>query len=289
LDSAAGYAGWVFELNAKKWSAVPRSPIAPPRGAIDPITAKFVGDEVIVWGADDGKTQGAVLDTRTLEWRALPNAPIAPRYRRAAGVVGSRLLVWGGYGPAPGLKTGPLDDGAVYDASTNRWSAMPAIPVEGLRSHCAGAVANHRFVVIGRRLGEPSRPKGAVFDPETGQWDVLPDPPFEVGVDAACAATADRLVVWSGKSGGHGLLATGACYDFWTRKWQKLPESPIAPRMLAFSRLDGTRLTVWGGWLEMGHPATFLRDGAAYDFERKSWEKLPHLPGETPYAMHPGW
>lgn len=279
-----GYGGWLFDLDTEKWSQVPASPIVRRRGGMDPITAAFVGDELIVWGAD-GDTQGAALNTRAMKWRPLPNAPVVPRFRCLAGVVGSKLLVWGGYGPIDPRRTGPLEDGAVYDASENTWTKMPAPPVQGTRYGCAGVVANGRLVIVGGRAA------GMAFDPAAGGWDTIPDAPFDV-VNAAVAAGADRLVVWSGspgKGGGGGPTPEGAAYDFWTRKWQKLPEAPIPPRMLAFARCHGTRLTVWGGWLSSGHPATFLTDAATYDFETCAWEKVLPVPAETPYAMHPGW
>jgi hypothetical protein len=286
------YGGWLLDLDTGKWSGVPASPIVRPRGALDPIAAVFVGDELIVWGADDGDTQGAALDTRTLKWRALPNAPVVPRYRCLAGVVGSKLMVWGGYGPVGRGRSGPLEDGAVYNASENTWAKMPAAPVHGIRYGCAGVVANGRLVIVGGRGGDQFRRTGMAFDPAAGTWDTIADAPVDVGVNAAVAANADRLVVWSGSPGkgaGGGATAEGAAYDFRTRRWQKLPEAPIPPRMLAFARCHGTRLTVWGGWLSSGHPATFLTDGATYDFETGAWEKTPRLPAETPYAMHPGW
>src|SRR4051812_49809584 len=44
------YGGWLFDLDAEKWSQVAASPIVRGRGGLDPITAAFVGDELIVWG-----------------------------------------------------------------------------------------------------------------------------------------------------------------------------------------------------------------------------------------------
>ena len=286
VDPGTGYGGWLFDLHAEKWTTIPPSPIAPPRGSMDPIAAAFVGHELVVWGADDGDVQGAALDTKALTWRPVAKAPVPPRYRCVTAVAGTKLLVWGGYGPWDERRSGPLDSGAVYDAPTDTWTKMPPAPVEGAPSWSAGAESNGRLVVVGYWPG--GRQGAMVFDPAAGKWEALPDVPFAAGSYSSCAADKDRLFVWSGNPpGARGATAEGAVYEFAKRKWQKLPEAPIEPRVLAFARVQGPAVTFWGGWLSS--PTEFMMDGATYDAASRTWKAIARLPGDAPYEMHPGW
>lgn len=286
LDPAAGYGGWLFDLHAEKWSTIPQSPIAPPRGNMDPVAAAFVGGELVVWGAE-ADIQGAALDTRTLKWRPIANAPVVPRRRCVTAVVGTKLLVWGGYGRLNERMTGPLDDGAVYDAASDTWAKLPPPPVEGPRYGPAAAESNGRLVLFGGR-GRAGVPfGGAVYDVAAGACDTLPDAPLDIGVNGACAADKERLFVWSGSSVAGGGAPGGMVYDFRTRKWSKLPEAPIPPRLLSFARVHGSSLTVWGGWVST--PPAFMMDGATYDALTGTWDEIATLPGDVPYEMHPGW
>ena len=289
LDPGAGYAGWLFDLDARRWTKVPPSPIAAPQGIMDPIAAAFVGSELVVWGAMNGDVQGAVLDTQALRWRPVARAPVVPRYRCVTAVLGSRLMVWGGYGPLGPRRIGPQEDGAIYDASNDAWTRLPPPPVPGHRYGCAAGVIGGRFVVFGGTIGGHAARGGMTFDPATGKWDVIPDAPAHVGAMAACAAAGDRLFVWSGTpdGGGGGATAEGAVYDLRTRRWTKLPEAPIPPRLLGFARLDEHGATVWGGW--ESSPEAFLMDGARYDFDKQAWRAIAPLPADVPKEMHPGW
>ena len=288
-----GYGGWLFDLHTEKWSPVPRSPVDQPRVNPNLAAVAFVGRELVAWGHIGADPEGAVLDTATMKWRPMPQAPVGPRYRCLKGVVGTKLIVWGGYGPQVPRgergPSGPLNDGAVYDVATDKWVKMAASP-EPFAYGAAGVVWNGRFVVLGGRTDRTFSATPLLFDPRADKWEALEPMPIKVGINAACAAVGDRLVVWSGSTvGSDGPTAGGAAYDFWTRQWQPLPEAPVAPRLLAFANGAGARVTFWGGWSSARGRNTFHPDGATYDFEMQTWKPIPDLPGNVPMAMHPGW
>src|SRR4051812_554959 len=133
LDPMRGCSGWLFDLHTEKWTGIPRSPVLPPGGMVTPTTAAFVGERLVVWGRidqdpNDDAAQGAVLDTKTMTWTPMAKAPVVPRYRCVTAVVGSRLLLWGGYGPTGPNRIGPLADGAVYDVDKDAWDKIPDPP-----------------------------------------------------------------------------------------------------------------------------------------------------------------
>lgn len=293
LDPMRGCTGWLLDLHTETWTAIPKSPLPDPRGHMDSIAAAFVGDRLVVWGrivpgAADDVPLGAVLDTKTMTWRPVAKAPIVPRYRCVTAVIGDRLLLWGGYGPLAPNRTGPLDDGAVYDVAKDTWEKMPDSPVPGHRYGCTAQVWNGRMVLFGGRGIGAQIDEGVIYDPEARTWEKMKAPPVGVGVQAAAAVQGDRLFVWSGSgAGGRGLSSEGAAYDLRAQKWEQLPAAPIPPRLLPFARAHAAGVTVWGGWLSRG--PEFLTDGATYDFDQRRWQPIPAMPGEVPYELHPGW
>ena len=293
-----GYGGWLFDLHTQKWTAIPISPISPPGGNKDPRTCAIVDDKVVVWGITTGPTNGAVLDTKTMKWKPMAEAPVAPRYRAAAGVIGTKLLVWGGYGPLnhPNPRpSGPLTDGAVYDVARDTWQRMPDPPVPMPTYGYVSAVWKDRLVLFGGHAGKVVTRSGLTYDPAANSWEAMPQSPLDVGVQSACAVNKDKLFLWSGNSmasaaaGRSGHTRDAIAYDFKTREWKKLPEPPIGPRSLAYARAHGTKLTVWGGWDSSASPAKSFTDGATYDMDQGVWQKIPDVPGKTPYSLHPGW
>ena len=288
LDPEEGYGGWLFDLHSHAWTKIPPSPIGRPPGIMDPIAVVFVGGQLVVWGAMGGDPQGAVLDTATMKWQPSAKAPVVPRYRCVTAVLGSKVMVWGGYGPLGPRRIGPQVDGAVYDVATDTWAKLPAPPVAGHRYGCAAVTTRGRFVIVGGLIDGKVASSGMAFDPAAGKWEIIPPAPVPVGAHPACAADDDRLFLWSGTGPeGSGTSRGGAVYDFWTRKWTTLPEAPIPPRLLAFTRIDAHGATVWGGW--DSDPMTSRTDGARFDFDKRAWQALPPMPHDIPEELHPGW
>jgi hypothetical protein len=304
LDPWQQYSGWLFDLHTQRWTPIPVSPIAGPTNHVDPITVAFLEGRLLVWGLTKGPPHGAALDTEAMRWKPIADAPINLRVRALARAAGDKLYVWSGFGPGSPLNNGgfgPQNDGAVYDATRDQWKRLPEPKAQiGLYGQAA-ALRGDRFIVFGGRAPGGQRPMGAVvrsgiiFDPADVSWDLIPDSPFDIAIMPACAAAGDELFIWSGQSaaaevaGASKLCTEAAVYNFVTRKWERLPEAPLKPRSLSFTKGSGRTVTVWGGWDSSANPAKFHRDAATFDLEKRVWRRIPDLPGDVPYALHPGW
>ena len=298
LDPLQQYGGWLFDLHTQKWEPIPPSPIGGPTAFRDPITVAFIDRQLLVWGLTSANVNGAVLDTTKMQWKPMAPAPVPTRVRAASAVINQNLLVLGGYGhfdPNNPRRFGPCLDGAVYDLAKDVWEKMPAPPLPMTSYGYVSCAGNGRFFLVGGRTGKQISRGGAAFDPVNKTWEVIPDTPFEVGHQSACAFHKDKLFLWSGASpaaaaAGKTIYSTDfAVYDFATQKWQKLPEAPMQPRLLAFAKIQQDQLIIWGGWVSGNQGGEFSTEAASYDVAKGVWQKLPDLPGKTPYALHPGW
>ncbi|MHC4405009.1 MAG: Kelch repeat-containing protein [Planctomycetota bacterium] len=282
-----GSGGWLFDRASSRWTQIPPPPAAGGRTtwATKPTTFTFVDHRIILWSG----SHRVVFNTLTREWSAIPDAPIANRHRAHCGVIGKKLLVWGGYGPITPRRGGPLQDGAVFDLDRNSWENMPTAPIPFVYG-MADVTWRGRLVVVGGTIKGTVKRGGAMYAPDSRSWEIIPDAPFDIGAHAAHALSGDQLFLWSGTDMG----GRGAIYDFRTRQWSRVPEAPISQRQLAFACAVGQKVFVWGGWDPWNnHPDASgdqsLQDGAAYDMTRGSWEMIPRMPGGVPYALHPGW
>jgi hypothetical protein len=284
----ARYGGWIFDRKKHTWAKVPASPIAGPTGVRDPIVAAFVGRKLFVWGLSRGDVHGAVYDVARKRWDRIPEAPVALRYRCLHGVIGDKVLVWGGYGAIAagggvivGAENNQLQDGAVYDVTKKKWEKMPRAPIP-YRYGMSAAVWQDRLVLFGGSKGQD----GATYDPKKKRWEKIPPAPRSSWALSACAAGKDQLLVWSWN---RGAKPGGAVYDFRAKKWEKLPQAPIPGRPLAQASIVGQRAFVWSGWNPDNSARRSLRDGAVFDLKEREWKELPPAPGDTPMALHPGW
>ncbi|MCI0457150.1 MAG: hypothetical protein L0Z62_09240, partial [Gemmataceae bacterium] len=286
LNRGRKFSGWLLDLQSHKWKELPESPVGAKPTWISGGVAAVVDHRLIVWGDTKIAPYGAVLDTVTLKWSAIPDGPVAPRKRCPHAVIGKKLFVWGGYGPGFDPKEpdarGPLSDGAVYDLERKEWDDMPRAPIQ-FKYGIAWGVWRDRFVLVG---GKGQRGGAIYYDSPKRSWEKIPDAPFDVGINSACAISGDRLFVWSG---AQKAAPNGAVYDFRKREWKKIAQAPIPPRQLAFAHAVGNRVVVWGGWVSDRDPGRFLRDGAIYDLDKGTWQKIPDLPGDVPFSLHPGW
>jgi hypothetical protein len=292
LERERNYAGWFLDFATGKWHAIPASPITPDKHNLDRTQTAMMGSRLVVWGYFEDGPQGAVYDLDTQSWSVISDAPITPRYRAETTSIGSRMFIWFGYGQqAPPRKgSGPLFDGAIYDAASNLWEKIPepALNVAGYGRPCVEW--NGRLVVVGDGRNAASRVGGAIYDPEAKTWETIAGSPGDLGVQSACAISQDRLFVWSGRTAGRNapLTSKGAVYDFTTRRWKTIATAPIEPRLLAFAQAVGSKVIVWGGWLS-NPTERFVRSGAMYDLESDTWEAIPDLPTSVPKTLHPGW
>jgi hypothetical protein len=294
LDPSRRYSGWLFRAKNAEWKEIPESPIQGPNRTWDPIQVAATANSVFVWGLSLGPPHGALLDTRTMKWEEIPEAPIALRYRARQAVIGTKVIVWGGY---PKF----LKDGAIFDLERKVWEKLPEAPIP-YWTNMVSAAWNGKFVVFGGRdprlPGRGSR-NGAIYDVTNHRWERITEAPLDIGIMSACTVVGDTLFLWAGQAGPTELASRGmptpdgAVYDLVNKKWRQIKPAPIPPRSLSFAcPLGKDCVAVWGGWSEANDrskQAHFHRDGAIYNLTTDTWSRLPDLPAEIPYGLHPGW
>ena len=191
---------------------------------------------------------------------------------RAGGVFvwdGSGVVLWSGaaYDKAGHLQS-TTSDGALYDATTDRWRVIDNAPISGRRS--AKAVWTGSRVVIWGGVDDQGRGlrDGALFDPSSGTWTNMADAPKDVSATGSAAVwTGTEMLVWGGPGG-----SKGAAFDPKTDQWRLLPDAPIASRSIDNATWTESEMVVWSDG-----------DGAAYNPVIDKWRKMslsPLQPGQ---------
>jgi len=229
----------------KTWTTIPTSPLAPRSGH----AAAWTGTEMIVWGGGDSSkvfADGARYSGSN--WTLLPAAPIAARSSHVLFWTGSRIVIWGGRDAAGTL----LDDGALFDPTSNTWSTVPASGKGGRRLPAAAVTSTHLFVFGG--IADPAPMDGMILS-LTGApaWSSIPAPPEAIFAAAGGVgwAQGDALSVWSGAT-KDGFTNKGAVFNRATSTWSAMDvaKAPDA-RLYSVATWAGSCAFVWGG---VGNP-----------------------------------
>jgi hypothetical protein len=290
LVSSKRFTGEYFDRENRTWHLIGQSPLGNQLGGMRG-TAVTVGTKVVVFADTTSPPRGAVYDTQTRNWRVIAEAPIVPRLRCARVVIGHNVLYWGGYGggfdPTQRDASGPLTDGASYNLQSDEWVMLPESPVKfDKRMYGMGwAVWDGKLVVVGGRENR----LGMIYDPKAQSWQLTTEAPFPVACNSACAVVGDSLFLWSG---GDPLDGRGVLYDFRAKIWKETARAPITGRYLPFAQSCGSKVIVWGGWITskaVANGVSFVSSGASYDVLLDTWDRIPDMPGEVPYELHPGW
>ncbi len=207
----------------------------------------------------------AALAAATASWTAGTPLP-EPRTEVAAAVLGSRIVVVGGF-LANGGNSRRVD---AYDPKRDAWARLPDLPVSV--DHAAAASWRGRVVVVGG-YGADREPLRAAFLFDGRGWRRLPPPP-EARAAAAAAATADGRIWVVGGRTRSGLATRALSLDLRTLRWRRVP-GPRPREHLAATALAG-RVYALGGRLA-GYD-TNLATVQAYDPRANRWSRLPDLP-----------
>ncbi len=197
---------------------------------------------------------------------------------------GSKLMIWGGYGLSPSVKT----DGAIYDLASDTWAMMPAAPSAmsaGRRNAMAVWTGSKMLVFGGRDSSSTAYKDGVIFDPAgasgAGSWTSMSTSPLSARFWSAAvwSTTTSELLVWGGCTSGSSLscssvTADGAAYNPATDTWTAIPAAPIAGRADPAFAWNGTEMIILGG----RNVSVGLVDGARYDPLVKSWVKFSDPP-----------
>ncbi|MGI8684953.1 MAG: Kelch repeat-containing protein [Acidimicrobiales bacterium] len=211
----------------------------------------------------------------TAPWTKLSQSPLSPRWGHAAVWTGDAMVVWGGNDQ----NAQTLEDGAVYDPATDRWTSMAPAPT-GLFAPTA-VWTGTRALFWGAREGQGETADaagvGALYDPVADTWKLISPTPLR-SVGQTVVWTGDALLVWGG-SIGESPVADGAAYHPDTDTWTTMARAPIPARFDHTAVWTGDRMIVWGGFAGEESPSrSAFADGAAYDPGTDSWAALPAAP-----------
>ena len=237
--------------------------------------AVWTGSRMIVWGGLDYNNSvyvnsGARYDPITDTWSSISsfNAP-SPRSQHVAVWTGSRMIVWGGSGPAVYHSTGGR-----YDPSTDSWQTTSLGNVPSARTAHTAVWTGSRMIVWGG-IGNSGRPsEGGIYDPVTNLWVLTATagaPAPRTGHTAIWTGT--RMIVWGGWGGGPGLFDDGYSYDVSANVWTRISEDS-APEARNFPTAvwAGNRMIVWGG---TNFGGSYLNTGGYYDPFADAWLSTP--------------
>jgi N-acetylneuraminic acid mutarotase len=269
---------------------------APPRGEIDE-----EGEIPPAQGFDDvpddpdevayGRASSGLVSTTPWGFRSMASFAVTgddPPVMYASTAAGRRLFLWGGMVWDQRYWEGTISQpsavastrGYLYDVATNIWSKLPSV---ALSPHIgtAHAVWTGKRVYLWAPSNSTAPAEGASYTPDTGSWYKLPPPPsrMQSGTEMVWSQPPDgpgRLLFWGASTCGT-VNGTGMRYRPSTHTWSWMKKSPLETRQGHRMIWTGTRMIVWGGH-RCGQQGQALSDGASYDPQTNTWQKLTAAP-----------
>jgi N-acetylneuraminic acid mutarotase len=178
---------------------------------------------------------------------------------------GSSMVVWGGYGGAPG----DLAGGAVYDPAGDSWTATATTGAPAARDSHTAVWTGTKMIVWGGWAANVALDTGGVYDPATDTWTATstagaPSP----RVWHTAVWTGSKMIVWGGMNlATHTYLDTGGIYDPATDTWTPVSTAGApAARRFHSAVWTGSKMIVWGG---IG--ADMYETGGIYDPATNTW------------------
>jgi N-acetylneuraminic acid mutarotase len=150
--------GAAYDPASDTWRRLPAAPV----DLVAIATYGWTGSELVIWGGrprngPEGTgpvAAGAAYDPAKNSWRRLAGSPLAPRLLAAYAAGDGALLVWGG---SDGEFTKQYADGALYDATTDSWSPLPALAGTGRDRGPRAVWTGDRFLLLtGRGNTKPT-------------------------------------------------------------------------------------------------------------------------------------
>lgn len=243
------------------WGELPAGPAVGRSGHV----AAWTGSEMLVWGGtrdSEDRADGAAFDPVATTWRVIGQSPLLPRTDAVGVWTGDRLLVWGGVQKVSGRVPRALDDGALYDPTTDEWEAMADFPLSP-RQYASITWTGHHLLVWGgiSDLGQDPTElaDGARFDPGSNTWSTMPVGPLAPRFHAPAVWTGSEMLVWRGgvrdaEFQGEAWFSEpttdGAAYDPTTDTWRDLdvPDKlHELPQVEVTSAWSGAEVVAWTG------------------------------------------
>ena len=217
MQSSPIMAGF-FDYDSGTWEYTRGAPV--PGRSLESVI--WTGDQLMVWGGWNGMRElgdGAVW-TQDRGWTQMADSPLAARNGFASAWTGDRLLIWGGgAGDAEsGEEELVFSDGAAYDPANDRWTPLPAAPLEA-RQEPSALWTGEDWVVFGG--GGAARPvKG-------GKEPVERRPkPTEHCDGGTCTSTVEGSITVESQSIDGEQFLDGARYDPATDRWSPVANPP---------------------------------------------------------------
>lgn len=213
--------------------------------------------DVVVTNPDAGAgTLSNGFTYLTQAWTAMASSGLSARQGHSAVWTGSEMIVWGGTTTGSGY----LNDGAVYNPSTNSWSAVNGTGAPDIRSgHTAVWTGSTMIVWGGVKPGMPPYTvnTGGIYDPVALTWAATSTagncPVARTYHTAVWATNVGKMIVWGGGSDPStpAPLSSGAVYTPPSRltagdTWAATEAGPMG-RLYHTAVWTGSEMIVWGG------------------------------------------
>lgn len=170
----------------------------------------------------------------------------------------------------------PLILAAIAFAQTSSWETVePKGPPHKRHEHAFVKVKDYFYALGGRRIQPVD-----IYDPETKRWSLGKEPPVELHHFQALAHEGKVLVAgaFTGPYPGEKPIANFYYYDPEKDVWEVGPKIPKSRRRgSAGAFLKGGKLYLICGLID-GHRSGWVPWFDEYDFETKTWRKLPDAP-----------
>lgn len=206
---------------------------------LDNATGTLIGDVAyIVGGNADGKPSCRLftlnLDNMKDGWCELTPMPSRPRVQPVCATIGHKLYLWGGFCPADSIGDAHTHtDGLCYDPSSDEWTPLPDIIVDGdtltLSGGAACAIDEYHIAATG------GVNKDIFTDAISGRYRLINKSDYMLQ-EPAWYRFNDRLII----------------YDTRTSEWQCIARDPAFARAGATLTSHNGTLFYVGGELKPG-------------------------------------
>jgi N-acetylneuraminic acid mutarotase len=217
-----------------------------------------------------------VYDAATNTWSTGPSLPGPAVENPAAAVLNGKLYVFGG---STDPFSGAVTNAAVFDPSTNAWTALPAMPV-ARGGATAQAIGSKIYVIGGMNAAGDSLDSVSVFDTSTSSWGTAASMATRRD-NPASAVFGGKLYVFGGRTrNADGTvpvnnLSTVEMYDPATNTWTFKASMPTGRRTMVVGVLNGRALVIGG---ERKADGTAFAANEEYDPITDAWRILKPLP-----------
>lgn len=264
--------GGLFDPDTNSW--VTTTTAGAPPGRRYPVNGVWTGSKFFVWGGNDYSggpatlvgglyTPPALQNSNTWTAMTTSGAP-AERDQYSAVWNGSKMLVWGGLGPAR------MNSGGQFDPVANSWTTISTTNAPESRYAHTIHWTGSRMLIWGGSSTTTSVNTGGSYDPVSNTWDSIATTDAPIGrAGFASVWTGTKMLVWSGSDATSNLLNDGFAYNLTTNTWSTI-STTNAPSSRNCNKTvwTGSKMIIWSGGGSAG------TSGGMFDLENNSWSAI---------------